>query len=331
MNKLHYKLNDGGDKMDPITHGIIGLGISTLSGEPSTINPITIGSILGAMSPDIDIVMKYWGDYKYLKHHRGPTHSIVSLIGLSLVISAGLYFMFNDYSFAKIFIWTFLGSLSHTFFDALNSYGVRPFMPFTKRKYLANLLMLYDPILTVLSISLVFLQISRTSKIIIALFTVAVYILFRIITRNKVHRLLAKEFNLDMSYDKLYILPDLMNFFKWDFIIENDTYKLVGKINYVNNKLKIVKILENKNHRLIEEAYSTELGVYFNEFTSSIIHTEITENEDKTVLKLIDLRYYLKNNFMHHATIEFNTDKEHVKSVFHPYKFEKQILVEENI
>ncbi|AFS78002.1 hypothetical protein DUF457 [Gottschalkia acidurici 9a] len=317
--------------MDPVTHGIIGLGIATLSGEPSTINPITIGSILGAMSPDIDIVMKYWGDYKYLKHHRGPTHSIIALVLLSLVISAGLFFLFDGYTFTKIFIWTFLGGLSHTFFDGLNSYGVRPFMPFTKRKYLANLLMLYDPILTVLSISLVFLDIDRMSKIIIALTTVSIYILFRAKARDKAYRFLLRKYKLNILTDKVYVLPDLMNFLKWDFVIETSTYKLVGKINFITNKLQIIKTLQNTDHGLIEQAHSTELGLYFKEFTSSIIHTEVTEEDDKVVLKLIDLRYYIKSDFMHHATIEFNSDREHTRSVFHPYKYEKQILVEESI
>ena len=317
--------------MDPVTHGIIGLGISALSGEPTSINPITIGSVLGAMSPDIDIVVKYWGDYKYLKHHRGPTHSVISLIGLSLAITTGLFLIVSDYSFFRIFIWTFLGCLSHTFFDGLNSYGVRPFMPFTKRKYLANLLMLYDPILTVLSLALVFLNANRITKTIVAVAALSVYIAFRLFMRRKVQRFIRDKYDLDLSKERLYILPDLMNFFKWDYIIKSDDYKIVGKINFINNKEQIITKLSHSNHNLIQEAHSTQLGTYFKEFTSSIIHTEVTVDDDKTVLKLIDLRYYLKDNFMHHATIEFNNEKEHISSIFHPYKIDKQILVEKNI
>lgn len=318
--------------MDPLTHGIIGLGISTLSGNPAGINPITIGAVLGAMSPDIDIVVKYWGDYSYLKHHRGPTHSIVSLIALSVVITTGLFFMFDGYSFFSIFLWTFLGSLSHTFFDGLNSYGVRPFMPFTKRKFLANVLMLYDPVLTVLSLTLIFLPAHQVKlKLALAISTVVIYILLRLASRDKVYRFLFKKYSLNILTDSVHILPDLTNFFKWDFIIKAEDYKIVGKINFLNNKIDIIKRLEHSNHKLIQPAKTTELGLYFNEFASSMIHAQVMEDGDKTVLRLIDLRYFLNNEFMHNATIEFNKEEEKpVKSVFHPYKLEKEILIDKN-
>lgn len=315
--------------MDPVTHGIIGLGISALSSQPVGLNPITIGAVLGAMSPDIDIVVKYWGDYKYLKHHRGPTHSIPSLLGLSLVITTGLFLIFRDYNFFNILLWTFLGSMSHTVFDGLNSYGVRPFMPFSKKKYLANVLMLYDPFLMVLSIALVFMPFMQEIKIIIAISAVIIYVLLRLISRDRVYRALLREYKLNVLTDKIHVLPDLMNFFKWDFIIRAEDYKVVGKINFINNKLDVIKELEHSNHRLIGEANSTELGIYFNDFTSSIVHTEVTEEDDKTVFRLIDLRYFLNNEFMHHATIEFDKeDEKPIKSVFHPYKLQKEILIE---
>lgn len=316
--------------MDPLTHGIIGLGISTLSGEPAGLNPITIGAVLGAMSPDIDIIVKYWGDYKYLKHHRGPTHSIISLLAMSLILTTGLFLIFNDYSFFRIFLWTFLGSASHTFFDGLNSYGVRPFMPFTKRKFLANVLMLYDPVLTVLSLTLVFLPVAREVKAIIAVSTVAIYILLRLIARDKVFRFLFRKYSLNVLTDSVHLLPDLMNFFKWDFIIKAEEYKVVGKINFLNNKFNVIKHLEHTNHKLIKDANSTELGLYFNEFASSMIHTQVTEEDDKTILRLIDLRYFLNNEFMHNATIEYDKkDEKQIKSVFHPYKLDKEIEVAE--
>ncbi len=219
--------------MDPLTHGVIGLGVSALSGVPVGLNSITIGAVLGAMSPDIDIVVKYWGDYKYLKHHRGPTHSIFALVGLSLVIATGLFFIFKDYNFLRILLWTFLGSLSHTFFDGLNSYGVRPFMPFTKKKYLANVLMLYDPFLMILSLVLVFIPAVQTVKIIIAISAVAVYILLRLITRDRVYRHILREYKLNALTDELHLLPDLMNFFKWDFIIKAEEYKIVGNLSNI--------------------------------------------------------------------------------------------------
>ncbi len=313
--------------MDPVTHGIIGLGIAALSGQPIDItNPIALGTVLGAMSPDIDIIVKYWGDYEYLKHHRGLTHSVFGIIGLSTAISAGLSLMFTEYSFFSIFIWTMLGTLSHTFFDALNSYGVRPFLPFTNKKYLASILMLYDPFITALCLGLAVVNVERTVKIATSVVLLTTYIIFRLLVKTKASRAIRKKYNISKDESNVYILPALMNFFKWDFIIDTDKQNIVGQYNFLTNKITIRKELIKEKHSLIRYAYETKLGRYFTEFTP-ITHVEVVEQERDTILKITDLRYIMRNNFMHHATIVFNKDTKVEKQIFHPYNYENKILV----
>lgn len=73
--------------MDPVTHGVIGLAISAFSGDPvSLVNPVSLGCAIGAMSPDIDIIAKIKGDYVYLKHHRGLTHSFPARVFDTFII-----------------------------------------------------------------------------------------------------------------------------------------------------------------------------------------------------------------------------------------------------
>lgn len=63
--------------MDPITHGVVGLAIAAFTGETVSIaSPYAMGSLLGAVIPDADIIMQVKGDYSYLKNHRGMSHSI---------------------------------------------------------------------------------------------------------------------------------------------------------------------------------------------------------------------------------------------------------------
>jgi len=316
--------------MDPITHGIIGLGIAALSGEPiSFTNPVVLGSVIGAMSPDIDILVRYWGNYEYLKHHRGPTHSILGLGALTTVISIGLHLLFRDFSFTSIFIWTLFGSISHTIFDGLNSYGVRPLMPFIKRKYSGSLLMLYDPFLTVLSISLALYSGSRIVKLVIALLSLVIYITTRLYMRRKAKDIICKTYEESLEPLKVSILPSMLNLFKWDFIVETNKHNIVGQINLVNKKVSIRKKLNKVNHKLMKHLQNTRLGKYFSEFTP-ITHVEIIKEETKTILKVIDLRYIMKNNFMHHATITFNQEEEVVESVFQPYNLKNRIIVKED-
>lgn len=315
--------------MDPLTHGIIGLGVAALSGETELMSPITIGAIIGAMSPDIDIIAKYWGDYKYLKHHRGATHSLFSILGLSIVISLILNFIFPDYSFVKILASTSIGTLSHTFFDALNSYGVKPLLPFKNKKYLASLLMLYDPFLSLLSIGLFILKIGTGYKIVIALAGLSVYIAYRHFIKRESTNKIIDAYGLKPE-DRLHVMPNLTNFFKWDFVFEKSDVRVVGRISFLSNKIDEIERLDREESELIAKAYSTELGKYFDEFTSSINHVEILKKNNEIELKFIDLRYHMKNSFMHHATFIYDKDDNLKKSIFRPYKYEKQILIEGN-
>lgn len=315
--------------MDPVTHGIIGLGIASLTGETEILSPVTIGAVIGAMSPDIDGIMKYWGNYKYLKHHRGETHSIFSLGGLSLLISGILFFVFKDYNFSSIFIATFLGALSHTFFDSLNSYGVKPFMPFTNKKYLSSLLMLYDPFFSVLSIALFVSRTNQLNKIVIYLGSGALYIAFRYGVKKYTSLKIVNKYNLSPN-DKLYVIPDLMNFFKWVYIIETEEASIVGKANFLTGDIVEDKRLVKESHSVLEKIKDTELGGYFDEFTSSVNHVKILKNEDGIQVDVIDLRYQLHQNFLHHASFHFDEDEKLKKSVFRPYKYDKAIVVEDS-
>ncbi|RKD33166.1 metal-dependent hydrolase [Thermohalobacter berrensis] len=315
--------------MDPVTHGIIGLGISALSGQDiSFSNPIVLGSVIGAMSPDIDIIVKYWGDYAYLKHHRGISHSIVGLGVISAVISLGLSMMFKDYTFFSIFIWTFLGSLSHTVFDMLNSYGARFLLPFSKKKIAFSLLMLVDPFIPILSLSLVFINVDRYIKGVVALTVFSLYIVKRYYLRSRAEKILKENYQDKYIINRINILPSLFNPFKWDFIIETENHNIVGEVNSISKKVNIRKELKKEKHSFIEKFYQTELGRYFSEF-SPIRHINVIEQGERIILKAIDLRYYIKNNFMHHATVIFCYEKKKLQTFFHPYSLKNNILVEE--
>lgn len=316
--------------MDPITHGIIGLGLSTLSGEPINItNPLMLGSVIGAMSPDIDIVFRLKGHYEYLKHHRGMTHSILGIGFISLVISTALSLIFRDYSFFRIFIWTFLGTLSHSVFDMLNSYGARFLLPFRKKKYSASLLMLVDPFIIFLSLGMVFIFKDTVTKGIVFSSIFVIYLLFRIHMRSSITEVLYNSFkNKKSSIKGINILPSFFNPLKWDFIVETKDSHIVGQAYYLNKNITIRKEFKKTNHKLIKQFYETKLGRYFSEFTP-IKHIKVIDKGEEIILRAIDLRYYLRNEFMHHATAVFDFEKKIVKTIFHPYSLKREILVEE--
>ena len=137
--------------MDPISHAIIGGALSLVNGgEISANNPFLIASMLGAVSPDFDIVYRLKGEVKYLREHRGFSHSIPGLVILSAGICAVLSLIYPAAALQELFLWAFVGAFSHTFFDYLNSYGVELFGPLSKRKFTLNLLQIADPIILIL-------------------------------------------------------------------------------------------------------------------------------------------------------------------------------------
>lgn len=322
----------GGENMDPVTHGVIGLAISAFSGDPVSLsNPASIGCAIGAMSPDVDFVVKYiWDEAKYLKHHRGLSHSIPALLVLSGIITLGLSLVYSSFAFGNVFLWTFIGAFSHTFFDILNSYGAKLFAPFTERKLRANLLMLYDPIITILSGMLIIKR--NITPIFLTSVTISfiVYIGLRYGMQRRAKSMVRKLYSSGYKLKKVNILPGLMAFHKWDFIVEANSHNIVGQINLINNKVRIRKKFKRPNKEIVELFKDTNVGKLFSEF-SPIFHVHEFEEVDKIVLRCIDLRYFLKNNFMHHATAVFDEEKNIVESFVHPYDINKNVCIAEEM
>jgi inner membrane protein len=316
-------------EMDPVTHGVIGLAISAYSGDPVAFtNPVSLGCAIGAMSPDIDIIAKLKGDYVYLKHHRGISHSIPSLFVLAGVITGGLSLFFTDLEILRVFIWTLIGCFSHTLFDILNSYGAKLFMPFTKKKLMVGILMLYDPVVTVLSFLLIFVR-EKTLFFYISIgISFFVYLVSRWMMKKRAEKIVKNYYCHGYKICSVNILPALMAYHKWDFIVSTNSHNLVGQVNLLNGKIFERKKFKKPEDEDVEMFKETNVGKYFREFTP-IYHVIKSKELDNIVLKSIDLRYYLKNNFMHHATVIYDGEKNIVQSFFHPYHVDKNIPVAE--
>lgn len=326
---LHEK-KYGGEKMDPITHGVIGLALSSFSGNPVTLtNPVSLGCAIGAMAPDIDIVTRFWGDYVYLKHHRGISHSLPILFGLAGVITLGLSQIFQEFAFAQVFLWSFIGCLSHTFFDILNSYGAKLFMPFTKSKQMVGILMLYDPVISVLCLMLIFYNNKTPLFYGVVVFIFLSYLGFRLYMKYLAKQIILNSYEHGYKIIAINVLPSLLAFHKWDYIVNTNSHHIVGQVNLITKGLKERKKFKKPEDEIVELFEETNIGRYFRDFTP-IYHVIEFEERDRTILKSIDLRYYLKNNFMHHATAIYDKEKNVIESFFHPYKIDKKIPVTES-
>lgn len=309
--------------MDPITHGTIGLALSAFSGQPvSLTNPVSIGCALGAMAPDIDAVIRVFSnDMVYLKHHRGITHSVPALGMLALAVTGALYFFFPEMSFLQVLLWSFIGALSHTAFDILNSYGAMLFMK--KRK--ASLLTLYDPVVSLLAGYLILApgQGITSHLVVTALF--AAYLCFRYVMRGRAHKALMALYSSGYTVERIDVLPSLMSFYQWDYIVTARSHQIVGKYNQITggNSVRRKLRVQPEFVRLFNQ---TKAGDYFNAFSPNL-HIETEHHVDRIILKATDIRYYMRNRFMHHATVVLDRDHQVLASYIHPYRPDKAIEI----
>ena len=118
---------------------------------------------LAAEAPDLDVFSRFGGSAFALNHHRGFTHSF---LGIPLVAAAVVAFMYGIWRlrgrktrdpnlparWGLLFGYACLAGLSHLLLDYTNSYGVRPFWPFSERWYSWDIVYIYEPVMWVVLI-----------------------------------------------------------------------------------------------------------------------------------------------------------------------------------
>ncbi len=322
--------------MDPITHGLVGVAISAFSGDAVSIeSSITIGAMLGAMSPDLDFVIRLFkDDAAYLEHHRGKSHSVPYLAGFSVVITLLLSQVgFTGFNFFATLMWTFLGALSHTGLDILNSYGAKLF----KKKVKASILTLYDPVITMVGLFYILNGKNSHLELILGVLLITSYLMIRNFSRKNAEKRLKDYFNEQYSVFDILVIPSLKAFYKWDFVARTSTYDIVGQFNpwmVLNKKVECIKIkrtFEVEDQSYFDLFKSSTVGKMFTQFSPNL-HIKVMRDSDNEhlVLRATDLRYFNRSEFMHHATLVLDKDHNFISSQLHPYKLKKIIPIYQN-
>ncbi|MBL8693712.1 MAG: metal-dependent hydrolase [Planctomycetes bacterium] len=138
--------------MDNLTHTLFAtaLGKSAL-GRRSSLAPWAMA--VAANLPDADALARVLGKEAYLTHHRGLTHSLVGL-AIQVPLVAGLFAWADrrtrEQEGARAAFWALLPGVaaalaSHLALDALNPYGIRPWLPFDGSWIYGDLAFIADP------------------------------------------------------------------------------------------------------------------------------------------------------------------------------------------
>lgn len=118
---------------------------------------------LAAETADLDVLSRLHGSAFALNHHRGFTHSF---LGVPLVAALVVAFVYGIWRlrgrktrapnlpprWGLLYAYACLAGLSHILLDYTNSYGIRPFWPFSERWYSWDIVYIVEPVILVVLI-----------------------------------------------------------------------------------------------------------------------------------------------------------------------------------
>lgn len=152
--------------MDNLTHTLAATALAKT--RIGTRLPLSAAALVVAANlPDLDIVAGLWESPAYLVHHRGITHSVLGIVLQALALTALFAWLERRGARRRGDLgprpshWATLpavlaGLVSHFLLDALNTYGVRPWLPFSNRWYYGDLVFIVDPYLWLLFAAMTF-------------------------------------------------------------------------------------------------------------------------------------------------------------------------------
>ncbi len=292
--------------MDPVTHAMIGLGVSALSGQPlSPYNPLSCAAVLGAVAPDLDVITMLKGELAFIRNHRGASHSLVGFLLLSAAIAVIIHLDFGG-NLWPYFLWALAGALSHGMLDFLNSYGTQLLWPFSKKRLTGNLLMFFDPLLFVFFLPVLFSYQAPQKAALWGFLGTAFYLFGRWKMRLKVECLLQKKYKLSPVKGRMAVMPAFKGMVNWDFFLEGPRENIVGTLNFLNRKISNCRRMDRKAFSpLIFKALQTAPGRLFCQFTS-YYHITQWEEKGKHFVKLMDLRFKNQSDFFYRAMLIFD-------------------------
>ncbi|UAL52899.1 metal-dependent hydrolase [Bacillus sp. CMF21] len=321
--------------MDTGTHVVMGIalgGLATLDPavgtDPVTAQAVMIGAIAGSQAPDLDTVLKFRNNAKYIRNHRGITHSIPAVILWSVLITALLYWIIPRADLLHLAVWTSVAVVLHVFVDIFNAYGTQALRPFSKKWIALGMINTFDPILFLIYTAGIVVWIFGTPAgyTFLTVFIVAFgyYILRFIMKRRIVHKIHEKYGDVE----KIIISPT-MKFRKWRIAIISKNHYYVGRS--LNNELTILDEYDRvpvPQTDVIQAAEQDENISAFLSF-SPVYRWEVDEYTDHYEVKFIDLRYRSKGHYPFVAIVQLDQDLNIVSSytgwIFSEEKLRKKL------
>lgn len=281
--------------MDTITHGLSGVLLAKTGFHQRYGRTAMALFVISAILPDIDNLLWFWGDFAYLKYHRGITHSLLGALILSLFLALIFYFLTSLKRYWLLVGASLIGLITHIFFDLITSYGTQVFYPFSSIRYSLDLIFIIDLAFT--SIILLPLILGRFMKkgtqavamtgVLLLIIYIGIAAVNRSIALEKAREELAQRGNI-LRVDAL---PQPISFFRWSVIAETEDSYLYSPVNILDGSLPEFKVYsKGENNTYIDRTHNLEevkLYKWFARFPV-VTHKAIKELH---IVEYFDLRF----------------------------------------
>jgi inner membrane protein len=301
--------------MDNLTHTLTAVALSHAGLHRKT-RFATLTLIAAANLPDIDILSRFWGSATYLKYHRGITHSILGVSLLAFLLAWTIYLLGRNAkpkpgpppSLGWLLVLAWIGTASHLLMDFTNSYGARPFMPFSARWYAWDIMFIFDPLLLLLLclglglptlLRLVSEEVgARKSRPAWGAVFSLCALLFLWGLRDVAHRRVLGflEAHTYSEQDPLRVgaFPSPFNPFEWTGVVETDTAFDVLPASALENDVDPRTALQFHKPQAspaLDAALKTRTGRIFMDF-ARFPWAQTDENDEGFDVQIRDLRFY---------------------------------------
>ncbi|WP_342526128.1 metal-dependent hydrolase [Chryseomicrobium sp. FSL W7-1435] len=306
--------------MDTGTHIVMGIalgGLATIdpvvANHSVTFTAVLAGTIIGSQAPDIDTVLKLRNNAVYIRHHRGATHSIPSVVAWPLLITLGLSFIFPSADMMHVWLWTFLAVFLHVFVDIFNSYGTQALRPISNQWVALGVINTFDPIIFGIHVIGLLLWALGANPVPTFLIMYAIIIVYYVI-RFQVQHAVRHAVKLKIPNAERIIIAPTMRFYQWRIAAIDGNHYYVGRAYGRNitiyDKFERQPLPENK---IVQAALKDKNIDAFLSF-SPIYRWEITRHDALHEVRFIDLRYRSNDYYPFVAVAHLNDELEIVNS-----------------
>ncbi|WP_299093836.1 metal-dependent hydrolase [uncultured Metabacillus sp.] len=321
--------------MDTGTHVVMGIalgGLATLDPIVGVDNPtahaVLLGTLIGSQAPDLDTILKLRNNAKYIRNHRGITHSIPALFIWSALITGMITIFIPESNLLHLWLWTLLAIVVHVFVDIFNAYGTQALRPFTKKWIALGLINTFDPFIFVSHLMAIAIWLIGAHPgytfLTLYLILIGYYLIRYVMQKNIIHRL----HKLVPDIEQVIISPT-MRFRQWHIAIMTKTRFYVarsidGEINFLD-EFERVPVPQTDVIRAAEEDDNISAFLSF----SPVYRWEVEEYSDHYEVRFIDLRYRSKGYYPFVAIVQLDLELNIVSSytgwIFSEEKLRKKL------